>query len=51
MAGIAQAGCVFVGDGEDSDAALRAAEVADEVVAASVVGVGYGGVYDLDERS
>jgi hypothetical protein len=40
---------VFVGDGEDADAALGAARVADEVVAAAAVGVGYGDVYDLDE--
>jgi hypothetical protein len=38
-----------VGDGEDADAALGTAGVADEVRAAAVVGVGYGGVYDLDE--
>jgi hypothetical protein len=38
-----------VGDGEDADAALRAAGVADEVMTAAVVGVGYSGVYDLDE--
>ena len=40
-----------MGDGEDSDAALGTAGVADEVMAAAVVGVGYGGVYDLDETS
>ena len=45
----AEAGCVLVGDGEDSDAALGAAGMADEVRAAAVVGVGYCGVYDLDE--
>jgi hypothetical protein len=45
----AEASCVFVRDGEDADAALRAAWVADEVMAAAAVGVGYGGVYDLDE--
>ena len=45
----AEAGCVFVGDGEDADAALRAAGFADEMVSAAMVGVGYGGVYDLDE--
>ncbi len=45
----AEAGGVFVGDGEDSDAALGAAGMADEVMAAALVGVGYGGVYDLDE--
>ena len=44
----AEAGCVFVGDGEDADAALGAAGVADEVMASATVGVGYGGVYDLD---
>jgi hypothetical protein len=36
-------------DGEDADAALRAAGVADEVMASALVGVGYGCVYDLDE--
>lgn len=46
----AEAGGVFMCDGEDADAALRAAGAADEVCAAPVVGVGYGGVYDLDER-
>ena len=45
----AEAGCVLVGDGEDADAALGAAGVADEVMAAALVGVGYCGVYDLDE--
>jgi hypothetical protein len=40
---------VFVGDGEDADAALRAAWAADEVVGAAAVGVGYRDVYDLDE--
>ena len=34
---------------EDADAALRAAGFADEVMAAALVGVGYGGVYDLDQ--
>ena len=38
-----------MGDGEDADAALRAAGFADEVMAAAAVGVGYGVVYDLDE--
>ena len=47
----AEAGCVFVGDGEDADAALGAAGFADEVLAAALVGVGYGGVYDLDETA
>ena len=46
----AEAGCVLVGDGKDSDAALRAAGVADQVMPAAAVSVGYGGVYDLDER-
>ena len=45
----AQACPVFVGDGEDSDAALGAAWVADEVMATALVGVGYGCVYDLDK--
>ena len=44
-----EACCVFVGYGEDSDAALGAAGFADEVMAAATVGVGYGNVYDLDE--
>jgi hypothetical protein len=44
----AEAGGVFVGYGEDSDATLGAAGVADEVMGAALVGVGYGGVYDLD---
>jgi hypothetical protein len=38
-----------VGDGKDSDAALGAAGVADEVMASALVRVGYGGVYDLDK--
>jgi hypothetical protein len=38
-----------MGYGEDADAALGAAGFADEVVAAALVGVGYGYVYDLDE--
>ena len=41
---------VFVGYGEDADAALGAAGFADKVMAAAVVGVGYGVVYDLEER-
>jgi hypothetical protein len=45
----AEACAVFVSDGEDSDAALRAAGMTDEVVAAAAVCVGDGGVYDLDE--
>ena len=44
----AQTRSVFVGDGEDTDAALGAAGMADEVMAAALVGVGYGCVYDLD---
>jgi hypothetical protein len=44
-----EAGCVLMGDGEDADAALRAAGAADEVMASALVGVGYCGVYDLDE--
>jgi hypothetical protein len=40
---------VFVSDGEDADAALGAAGMADEVMAAALVGVGYCCVYDLDE--
>jgi len=38
-----------VGDGEDADAALGTAGVADEVCASALVGVGYGCVYDLDK--
>ena len=45
----AEAGCVFVGDGEDADATLGSAGVADEMRAAALVGVGYGSVNDLDE--
>ena len=45
----AEAGCVFVGDGEDADAALRTARVTDEMMASAFVCVGYRGVYDLDE--
>jgi hypothetical protein len=45
----AEAGCVLMGDGEDSDAALGAAWVADEVRASALVCVGYGGIYDSDE--
>jgi hypothetical protein len=45
----AEACGVFVGDGEDTDAALKAAWVADEVRAAAAVGIGDCGVYDLDE--
>ncbi len=45
----AEACAVFVGDGEDADAALGAAGMADEVGASAAVGVGYGGVYDLEE--
>jgi hypothetical protein len=45
----AETGGVFVGDGEDADAALGAAGFADEVMAAALVGVGYGSVYDLDQ--
>ena len=45
----AETGCVLMGDGENTDAALGAARLADEVLAAAVVGVGYGGVNDLDK--
>jgi hypothetical protein len=45
----AEAGCVLLGDGEDADAALRAAGAADKVMGSAAVGVGYGGVDDLDE--
>ena len=45
----AEAGCVLLGDGKDSNAALRAAGMAGQVWASALVGVGYGGVYDLDE--
>jgi hypothetical protein len=37
-----------VADGEDAYAALGAAGMADEVMAAALVGIGYGCVYDLD---
>ena len=40
---------VFVGYGKDSNAALKAAGFADEVVTSTPVGVGNGGFYDLDE--
>jgi hypothetical protein len=45
----AEARCVFLGDGEDADAALGAAGFADKMMAATLVGVGYVGVNDLDE--
>ncbi len=45
----AESGCIFVGDGEDSDAALRTAWAADEVLCAAEVGVSHGGVDDLNE--
>ena len=38
-----------MGYGEDSDAALGAAGMAGQVMAAALVGVCYCGVYDLDE--
>jgi hypothetical protein len=44
----AQACAILVGDGEDADAALRAAGMADEMMATALVGVGYGCIYDLD---
>ncbi len=47
--GFAEAFGVLLGDGEDADAALGAAGVAGEVLASAAVGVGYCGVYDLDE--
>ncbi len=45
----AEAGGVFLGNGEDSNAALGAAGMADEVCTAASIGVGYSGIYDLDE--
>jgi hypothetical protein len=45
----AEACCVFVGYREDANATLGAARFADQVMTAALVGVGYGGVYDLDE--
>ena len=48
--GFAETGGVLRGDWEDSDAALAAAGVTGEVVASALIGVGYGGVYDLDEE-
>ena len=47
----AEAVGVLVANGEDADAALGASGFADEVMAAALVGVGDGGVYDLDETS
>jgi len=47
----AKARAVLMGDGKDADTALGAAGLADEVRASAAVGVGYGGVYDLDELS
>jgi hypothetical protein len=44
-----EARCILMGDGEDADAALGAAGMADEVVATASVRVGYCGVYDLNE--
>ena len=46
---LAEACGVLVGDGEDTDAALRAAGFADEMLTTTAVGVGYCGIYDLDE--
>ena len=40
---------VLLGDGEDADAALGAAGAAEEVMASAAVGIGCGGVDDLDE--
>jgi len=40
---------VFVSYGEDADAALGTTRMTDEVIAASTVSIGYGGVDDLDE--
>jgi hypothetical protein len=45
----AEAGCVLMGNREDADAALGAARMADEVMMTASIGIGYGGVYDLDE--
>jgi hypothetical protein len=45
----AEAGCILVRDGEDADAALRAAGTADEVMAAAGCCVCECGIYDLDE--
>jgi len=45
----AKTGCVLLRDGEDANAALRAAGAADEVRAAAESGGGEGGGYDLDE--
>jgi hypothetical protein len=44
-----EARCILMGDGEDAYAALGAAGMADELVAAAPVRVSYCGVYDLDE--
>jgi hypothetical protein len=45
----AEARCILVGNGEDSDAALGAAGFTDEVRATAAIGVGNSGIYDLDE--
>jgi hypothetical protein len=45
----AEAGGVFVRDGEDADTALGAAGFADEVGAGASCGVGQSSVHDLDE--
>jgi len=46
---VAETGCVLLGDGEDADAALGAAEAADEMLAAACGGGDEGGVDDLEE--
>ena len=40
---------VFMSDREDANTALRAARLAGEMMAAATIGIGYGGIYDLDE--
>ena len=38
-----------MGNGEDTDAALRASRMADQMCATAMIGIGYGRVYDLNE--
>lgn len=41
---------VFMSDGEDANAALRASGFADKVMAAATIGISYRRVYDLNQR-
>lgn len=45
----AEAGCILVCDGKDTDAALGAAWMADEVWAGAAIRIGHSDVDDLDE--